>query len=53
MNKVVSGIPIHISTSYVERQNLTLRMSQRFARLTSGFSKKLAHHPQQWSFLKP
>lgn len=42
---VVSGIPSHISTSYVERQNLTLRMTQkRFARLTNGFSKKLTHH---------
>jgi IS1 family transposase len=42
---VVSGIPAHISTSYVERQNLTLRMTQkRFARLTNGFSKKLDHH---------
>lgn len=43
--EVVSGIPGQISTSYVERQNLTLRMSQkRFARLTNGFSKKLDHH---------
>jgi IS1 family transposase len=43
--EVVSGAPSQISTSYVERQNLTLRMSQRrFTRLTSGFSKKLAHH---------
>lgn len=42
---VVSGVPAHISTSYVERQNLTLRMTQkRFARLTNGFSKKLTHH---------
>lgn len=40
-----SGTPGHISTSYVERQNLTLRMSQkRFARLTNGFSKKLTNH---------
>ena len=43
--EVVSGVPAHISTSYVERQNLTLRMTQRrFARLTNGFSKKLANH---------
>ena len=42
---VVSGVPAHISTSYVERQNLTLRLTQkRFARLTNGFSKKLDHH---------
>ena len=35
----------HISTSFVERQNLTLRMSsKRFARLSNGFSKKIANH---------
>ena len=37
--------PKHISTSYVERQNLTMRMSmKRFARLSNGFSKKAENH---------
>ena len=45
--KWVSGNPDekHISTSYIERQNLTMRMQmRRFTRLTNAFSKKIENH---------
>lgn len=53
--------PVHVSTSFVERQNLTMRMSmRRFTRLTNAFSKKIdnlehavALHFMYYNFARP
>jgi hypothetical protein len=41
----IYGVPADISTSYVERSSLSMRMAcRRFTRLTNGFSKKVDNH---------
>jgi IS1 family transposase len=53
--------PEHISTSYIERQNLTMRMGmRRFTRLTNGFSRKAENlasavslHFMHYNFVRP
>ena len=43
--EAMQGVPAEISTSYVERSNLSIRMGcRRFTRLTDGFSKRLDNH---------
>lgn len=47
LDRIISGVPdlSRMSTAYVERSNLTLRMgSRRYARRCNGFSKSLRHH---------
>jgi len=62
LSKVITGSPDpkNVSTSYIERQNLTMRMQmRRFTRLTNAFSKKLknlkaalALHFAHYNFLR-
>jgi hypothetical protein len=48
----LSGSPEYISTGYIERSHLTLRMTnKRFARLSNGFGKRLENHPLRSRFM--
>jgi hypothetical protein len=41
----VAPFPTHISTSYIERQNWTVRTTmRRYTRLSNGFSRKIENH---------